>query len=61
MKICLASVVPGNDSCRQGGMLLIYNRLLSYYHIITPALLSNEAIKILQTIKNLKEDTAYES
>jgi len=56
MKIYIASVAPGNESCREEGVLPIYNRLLSYYHIITPSCLANESIKVFRIIKKLKEE-----
>jgi len=51
MKIYLASTAPSNESWREQGMLLIPNRLLSYYHIKTKTLESDE---VFEAIKKLK-------
>jgi hypothetical protein len=52
MKIYLASTAPcSNESWREQGMLLIPNRLLSYYHIKTKMLKSDE---VFEAIKKLK-------
>ena len=51
MKIYFASTAPSNESCREQGMLLIPNRLLSYYHIKTKTLESDE---VFEAIKKLK-------
>ncbi len=53
MKIYLASTGPSNEEQRKFGMLPIYHRLLSYYHISEKAL-DNE--KVFQAIKKLKEE-----
>lgn len=51
MKIYLASTAPANESWREQGMLLIPNRLLSYYHIKTKILENDE---VFEAIKKLK-------
>ena len=51
MKIYLASTAPSSESRREQGMLLIPNRLLSYYHIKTKTL---ENDKVFEAIKKLK-------
>ena len=51
MRIYLASTAPSNESWREQGMLLIPNRLLSYYHIKTKIL---ESDKVFEAIKKLK-------
>jgi len=51
MKIYLASTAPSNESWREQRMLLIPNRLLSYYHIKTKMLESDE---VFEAIKKLK-------
>ena len=51
MKIYFASTAPSNESWREQGMLLIPNRLLSYYHIKTKTLESDE---VFEAIKKLK-------
>jgi len=56
MKIYLVSTAPSNESWREQGMLLIPNRLLSYYHISyyhikTKTLESDE---VFEAIKKLK-------
>ena len=47
MKIYLATTAPGNEQNRKYGMLLIFQRLLSYYHIQKKQF---ECDKILQNI-----------
>jgi len=54
MKIYLASTGPSNEAWRKKGMLPIFNRLLSYYHIDTKVL-DND--KVFQAIKKLKEES----
>ena len=51
MRIYLASTAPWNESWREQGMLLIPNRLLSYYHIKMKVL---ESDKVFEAIKKLK-------
>ena len=52
MKIYLASTAPSNESWREQGMLLIPNRLLSYYHIKTKTL---ESDKVFEAIKKIED------
>jgi riboflavin synthase len=47
MKIYLAATAPGNETCRERGMLDIPTRLLSYY-LIMNQIMTND--KVFETI-----------
>lgn len=52
MKIYLASTAPGNEQQHKHGMLLIINRLISYYSIMTKML---ENDKLFESIKRFNK------
>ena len=60
MRIYLASTAPWNESWREQGMLLIPNRLLSYYHIKTKTLESDEVFEAIKKLKTKGGET-YEN
>ena len=49
MKIYLAATAPGNESQREGGMLSIPRRLLSYF-LVRDCIMEND--KVFKQIKN---------
>ena len=60
MKIYLASTAPSNESWREWGMLLIPNRLLSYYHIKTKTLENDDVFEAIRKSKTEGGET-YEN
>lgn len=56
MRIYLASTAPHNETWRKEGMLPISNRLLSYYHIRTKQLQSDEVFHAIKKLNQGEEN-----
>jgi hypothetical protein len=52
MKIYLASTAPNNEANHKEGMLPIFNRLISHYHIITKMFQTDIVFKAIKKYKN---------